>query len=324
MSAVYANEGSVVPHGSVSYFDIQFIPDGSGGFIVSGENLGVKEKFSLTKLHGWLLWVAWGLFGFLQPVSTRYMKKWWRLNMWIHRLGGTFILLSTIAMSIVGISKLDWKLTGATSHYVIGLIIFFAVTFVAVGGVFARSMTRRLKWSTKKIHRIQGIHKWGGRILIILAQVTILLGVKEYNEKYSTKESPLGIVNIVVYFGLLFICEFVFRLYLSSEPAPFKTPQSIMTLDEFNQKSKSQCLVLLDDLVLDVTQYMDNHPGGRFVFEHCISQDVSKFFYGGYGLDGNAIKGGAKPRIHSNVARAVVDTLAIARFVGSEKSSGTL
>ena len=74
--------------------------------------------------------------------------------MWIHRIGGTFILLSTIAMSIVGISKLDWTLSGAEAHYVIGLIIFFAVTFVAVGGVYARSMNRRLKWKGKTIHRI--------------------------------------------------------------------------------------------------------------------------------------------------------------------------
>jgi hypothetical protein len=98
--------------------------------------------------------VAWGLFGFLQPVSARYMKRWWRLNMWIHRLGGTLILLSTIAMSIVGIGKLDWTLSGDEAHYVIGLIILFAVTFVAIGGVFARSMARRLNWKTKKIHQI--------------------------------------------------------------------------------------------------------------------------------------------------------------------------
>jgi cytochrome b involved in lipid metabolism len=68
---------------------------------------------------------------------------------------------------------------------------------------------------------------------------------------------------------------------------------------------------------------MDNHPGGRFVLEHSLGQDVSKFFYGGYGLDGNAIKNGSKRKNHSNVARAVVDTLAIARFVGSEKPSGS-
>jgi cytochrome b involved in lipid metabolism len=32
---------------------------------------------------------------------------------------------------------------------------------------------------------------------------------------------------------------------------------------------------------------MENHPGGKFVIEHNIGRDVSKFFYGGYSLDGN-------------------------------------
>ena len=51
--------------------------------------------------------------------------------------------------------------------------------------------------------------------------------------------------------------------------------------------------MILDDLVLDIENYMDNHPGGRFLLEHNIGRDISKFFYGGYALDGNLIKGGA-------------------------------
>lgn len=83
--------------------------------------------------------------------------------MWVHRFGGTFILLSTIAMGIVGIKKLDWELTGESAHYVIGLIVFFAVLFVALGGVFARSRTRRLHWKSKVIQRVQFMHKVGNR-----------------------------------------------------------------------------------------------------------------------------------------------------------------
>jgi preprotein translocase subunit SecY len=71
-------------------------------------------------------------------------------------------------MSIVGIRNSEWTLSGESAHYVIGLIIFFAVTFIALGGVYARSMARRLTWSGRKIHRILGIHKMGGRLMIIL------------------------------------------------------------------------------------------------------------------------------------------------------------
>jgi len=61
-------------------------------------------------------------------------------------------------------------------------------------------------------------------------------------------------------------------------------------------------LVILDNLVIDVADYMDNHPGGKFLLSHNIGRDVSKFFYGGYSLDGNLIN---KPKrnTHSNMAR---------------------
>ena len=71
--------------------------------------------------------------------------------MWVHRIAGTVILVITIAMGIVGIKKMDWELEGDEAHYVIGLIIFFATLFVALGGVFARSRTRRVYWKSKLI-----------------------------------------------------------------------------------------------------------------------------------------------------------------------------
>lgn len=88
--------------------------------------------------------------------------------MWVHRLSGTMILLITIALGIVGIKISDWELAGDSPHTVIGLIIFFATFFVAVGGVFARSRARRLTWKTLVIQRVRSLHKFAGRIMIIL------------------------------------------------------------------------------------------------------------------------------------------------------------
>lgn len=42
---------------------------------------------------------------------------------------------------------------------------------------------------------------------------------------------------------------------------------------------------MLDNLVLDVTNFFDEHPGGKFSLEHNIGKDVSKFFHGGYSLE---------------------------------------
>ena len=75
--------------------------------------------------------------------------------------------------------------------------------------------------------------------------------------------------------------------------------------------------MLLDDLVLDVTDYMFNHPGGKFLIEQNIGRDISKFFYGGYSQDGNMIANEAASMFyaHSNLARDQVNTLSIARLV---------
>ena len=55
--------------------------------------------------------------------------------------------------------------------------------------------------------------------------------------------------------------------------------------------------MLLDDLVLDVAEFMDSHPGGRFALQNNIGRDVSKFFHGGYSMENES---GLAPYAHSN------------------------
>ena len=48
---------------------------------------------------------------------------------------------------------------------------------------------------------------------------------------------------------------------------------------------RGQKLVILDQLVLDVSWFLDEHPGGKFSLEANIGRDVSKYFHGGYSLE---------------------------------------
>ncbi len=47
------------------------------------------------------------------------------------------------------------------------------------------------------------------------------------------------------------------------------------------RKQRKQ-LVLLDDLILDVSSYKFDHPGGMFLLQSLIGKDISKYFHGGY------------------------------------------
>ena len=62
-------------------------------------------------------------------------------------------------------------------------------------------------------------------------------------------------------------------------------------------------LVILDELVLDVGSFISRHPGGRFALENNIGRDISKFFHGGYSLEGNLGPVPAACWKHSNLAR---------------------
>lgn len=59
---------------------------------------------------------------------------------------------------------------------------------------------------------------------------------------------------------------------------------------------------------------MEYHPGGRFVINQSVGKDISKFFYGGYSLEGNLNGGIADGHNHSYYARRIVNDLTIAIF----------
>jgi cytochrome b involved in lipid metabolism len=50
---------------------------------------------------------------------------------------------------------------------------------------------------------------------------------------------------------------------------------------EFEERlHKGEQLVILEDLVLDISEYKEDHPGGQFLVEHLIGRDITQFFYG--------------------------------------------
>ena len=72
-------------------------------------------------------------------------------------------------------------------------------------------------------------------------------------------------------------------------------------------------LVILDDMVLDVERFMEDHPGGKFSLKHNIGEDVSKFFHGGYTME-NVDK--VNQHQHSNQAKQIANELAIGYLTG--------
>ena len=61
-----------------------------------------------------------------------------------------------------------------------------------------------------------------------------------------------------------------------------------MGVDEFKKRvAQGEQLVILEDLICDVSKYQFSHPGGQFVLKYLVGRDISKFFYGAYTLEQN-------------------------------------
>ena len=67
---------------------------------------------------------------------------------------------------------------------------------------------------------------------------------------------------------------------------------------------------------------MENHPGGKFLIEHTVGTDISKFFYGGNAMDENVYGKEGKRHNHSNASFSQVDTMAVARLIPKNGDEG--
>jgi len=134
-------------------------------------------------------------------------------------------------------------------------------------------------------------HKIFGYFMIIAVQVTVVTGLNHYQvlqpaQNYAMKQ---GLICGNVAFWLLSIGLGEFLLWRRHRtPVTWKTVEQTMNREQFEKAVKDGIpLVLLDNLVLNVGEFINQHPGGRFVIRHNVGHDISKYFYGGYCLEDN-------------------------------------
>ena len=127
-------------------------------------------------------------------------------------------------------------------------------------------------------------------------------------------------LQFIFFFGSLAVSVFIYRREAKKTDS-FIKPSCFLTSDEFDQRiQRGSKLVIIDDLVVDVGEFMNDHPGGNYLLKHNIGKDVSKFFYGGYSLDGNVLGVNSVGHFHSNFARKLVNKLTIAKYESFDAS----
>lgn len=146
-----------VPSGNVlsRYLDDDSSDDGDGG---DDDDDVDPAMYKPALIHGWIMWAAWGILGFIQLASNRYMKMFWMVHMWIHIIVGSLIILITIGVGIVGIYVGGWELMSDSIHDIFGQISFFAIVVVALTGIIARDRQLKSRWRTDLTMGLKKLH----------------------------------------------------------------------------------------------------------------------------------------------------------------------
>ena len=203
---------------------------------------------------------------------------------------------------------------------IFGSIDVFLMILTTLGGMTAELYRQKgnLGWGqTSRLVTLRGIHKFFGWFIIVASQYGVGKGL--YTDFYVFKKDlPTGkalvACNAAALIMIFIVLETRHRIIRKRED-PFTKVTKTMTPAEFEEAiANGRKLVILDEVVVDIESFIDHHPGGKFVLQHNIGNDVGKFFYGGYALEGNL---GPKPNpgyAHSNYARKIVNQLIVAQL----------
>lgn len=83
----------------------------------------------------------------------------------------------------------------------------------------------------------------------------MISGIIAYNDYFQGLNPLLGVAHLVLYGGFWIICECCYQ-YKKRRNVVFTSDLKMMSTKEFqNRIEKGEKLVILDDLVLDVTNY---------------------------------------------------------------------
>ena len=142
-------------------------------------------------------------------------------------------------------------------HFKLAIPGYFMSNMLFLGGITAFLMKKFIRpWSTKRTLFIGKIHKIFAWILIIFMQIVVSTGIFKY-WGLDKKDFAIKVVAIIesVFCIMLIVLEILHQKRLS-EQTPFVRDIQGMTESEFNQRIKEgQQLVILDDLVLDVSDF---------------------------------------------------------------------
>ena len=266
-----------------------------------------------TLVHGLLTYIAWGWFSFFLIISGRYSKYFYTFRTYLHAaLGILAFLLNVIAVAGFGSGSLvrpSANSLGDKHNSISGVVSWWAAVTTIFGILMSCSRIFFGRYSFLSYY-IWYIHVVGAYLLIIYSQVIILSGLYLYDSPVTF----LFYFHLGILISLLIVIEVFWQLKMTWKYTDIEQIEEKdlpdMTVKAFHKFNKDKKLALFDHYVIDLSSYLLDHPGGKYVLTECIGQEVGKYFYGAYSLDNNITT-----HKHSFMAGKILIKLAVAKLV---------
>lgn len=206
--------------------------------------------------------------------------------MWLHRLGAFFILSSTLfygGYALVKLKHIHWDVHGP-----LGTTMTILVSLIVLSGLITRNkMQNAVTKDYKSSIDFKRIHKFFGWFMISLGHITVCFGLYAYfrNRNMST---TLPYLVFLANLTVVIISEFKHRSFLARtdiKMTELSLGHATLTNEEVKEimKSTDRMMVIVGDMLVDITDFVWEHPGGAICLRQHRGKDVSCFFYGGLG-----------------------------------------
>lgn len=236
------------------------------------------------KTHGIMMGHSWMAVMLVSVVAARYFKHYW-LWYWIHLLGGLYTTIITVIYSIYAYEKDKPEWTGTFAQWLFhSRCGFFIVGFVP-GQAVLGLLTRYLTWKGRSIQALSTVrraHYITGWVLMGTSLAAVYYGLQCFHKS--------EVDNLKWAFSLycLILIGFETWRWVMCYWNPRKEIPGVEKtswVDVYQNVKRGKKLVFLDTHILDISSFIDSHPGGSYLLADSIGEDYGKYIYGVNGLE---------------------------------------
>lgn len=258
-------------------------------------------------VHGIVLTILWCLGADTLLIIVRYYKNWHKYLL-LHSLFGIINVLTVIVVVIVVVLDSGYlfnakgfsQMTTATQvHFIFGMCFIFIIVGIQILGLVVKSEIEGTKEPPEVILRKKRVHRIFGYTFYGLSKAQLVLGWYVPGPGWA----PMMTI-LLVYYAAFFAFKFFYfeRLYMRQSDQIYHSfyevkPKSLMSEYESigemlengvsRRKIKEEYpdtrYILYRDKVYDVSRLL--HPGGMYIIDHVIGEEISRYIHGAYGLE---------------------------------------